>query len=151
MYALVERAVYQRFLQQYIIYNITVWKTDTYGRWTKKLGQKWQLFKFKFGKFAPFNSGLLTNRLTMVGWHKTKMPRVTVTNISLASKTVFLLTFSSLAIARMIMPSPRCCLIRCFWNSVRFGITADKITVNSDCKSQFYFDFILTIKSLIQM
>jgi hypothetical protein len=68
------------------------------------------------------------------------------------SKTVFLLTFSSLAIARMIIPSSTRCLIRGFWNSVRFGITADKITtVNSDCKSQFYFDFILTIKRLKQM
>jgi hypothetical protein len=44
------------------------------------------------------------------------------------SKIVFLLTFSSLAIARMIIPSSTRCLIRCFWNSVRFGITADKIT-----------------------
>jgi hypothetical protein len=66
------------------------------------------------------------------------------------NKTVFLLTFRSLAIARIVIPSPRC-LIRCFWNSVRFDITADKITVNSDCKSQFYFDFILTIQSLIEM
>jgi hypothetical protein len=84
-----------------------------------------------------------------------KKLRVTLTNSYLASKTVFLLTFSSLAIARnviiAVIPSPRRCLIRCFWNSLRFGITADKITVNSDCKSQFYFDFILTIENLIQV
>jgi hypothetical protein len=43
----------------------------------KKTGTKRQLFKWKFDKFAPFNSGLRTNRLTM----KTKMPRVTLTNI----------------------------------------------------------------------
>jgi hypothetical protein len=45
----------------------------------------------------------------------------------------------------MVKPSPRRCLIRCFWNSVKFGSTADKITINSDYKSQFYFNFILTI------
>jgi hypothetical protein len=60
---------------------------------------------------------------------------------------VFLLTFSSLAIALMVIPSPRRCLITWFCNSVRFGIISDKITVNSVCKSQFYFDFILTIKA----
>jgi hypothetical protein len=47
---------------------------------------------------------------------------ITLQNICLAGKTVCLLTFSSLAIARMVIPSPGHCLIRCFWNSVRLGI-----------------------------
>jgi hypothetical protein len=60
----------------------------TVGR-QKKLGQKLQMFKFIFGKFAPFNSGLLTNRLTMVWWHKKKMPSATQTFVWRANSSLF--------------------------------------------------------------
>jgi hypothetical protein len=73
---------------QYKNQNLTFWLKCTFFLALfvrlvdkKKLGQKWQLFKSKFGKFASFNSGLRTNRLTTIWWHKTKMPRVTLTNI----------------------------------------------------------------------
>jgi hypothetical protein len=56
--------------------------------------------------------------------------------ISLASKTVFLLTFSSLAIARMLIPSPRLCLITYVFLEFSFILTI-KRQLSKDPKSEF--------------